>query len=146
MTRKRISHISFNFILLCLILLSGCTGAVDGTNKIVFFSDRAGNDQIYVMDANGSNQTRLTNSTSANYYPTWSPDGSKIIFSSTINDNDDIYVMNADGTGLTQLTNDTAADGDPNWSPDGSKIAFISGRAGNLEIYISLQQSQFNFP
>jgi HYR domain/WD40-like Beta Propeller Repeat len=114
--------------------------------KIAFVSQRDGgvdNPEIYVMNADGSEQTRLTNNQFLDGFPTWSPDGTKIAFSRTVSPgNDEIYVMNADGSEQTRLTNSPASDSDPNWSPDGTKIAFTSTRDGdvsgniNSEIYV----------
>jgi Tol biopolymer transport system component len=95
----------------------------DGT-KIAFHSDRDGNWEIYVMNADGSGQTRLTNHPGEDSYPDWSPDGTHLIFSSETIGYSDIYVMNADGTGLIQLTDNPEPEYDPAWSPDGSMIAF----------------------
>ena len=41
--------------------------------QIAFTSDRDGNGEIYVMNADGSNQTRLTSDPADDYYPSWSP-------------------------------------------------------------------------
>ncbi len=108
----------------------------DGT-KIVFASYRNGNTspEIYVMNADGTNQTRLTDSSGANFWPRWSPDGTKIVFMSSRTDNYEIYTMNADGTNQTRLTNTSGLNLNPNWSPDGTKIVFASTRDGNYEIY-----------
>jgi Tol biopolymer transport system component len=107
----------------------------DGS-RIAFVSYRDGNGEIYVMNADGSGQTNLTNNPWDDQDPTWSPDGSKIAFDSRLDDKMDIYLMNADGTGQTNLTNSPGLDLDPHWSPDGSKIAFVSDRDGNNEIYV----------
>jgi CBS domain-containing protein len=101
----------------------------DGT-KIAFTSYRDGNDEIYVMNADGSGQTRLTNNTTEDKYPAWSPDGTKIVFTSARDEPDfpgclytpavcnyEIYVMNADGSGQTNLTNNPAYDSSPDWQP-----------------------------
>ena len=104
--------------------------------KIAFVSTRDGNDEIYVMNADGSAQSRLTNNAVTDKDPTWSPDGTKIAFLTNRDGNNEIYVMNADGSAPARLTNNAASDGQPAWSPDGTKIAFQSARDGNNEIYV----------
>ncbi len=104
--------------------------------KIAFSSDRDGNFEIYVMNADGSNPVRLTNHPAGDFEPSFSPDGSKIVFSSQRDGNSEIYVMNSDGTNQTRLTNNSANDFDPAFSGDGSKIVFESARDGNAEIYV----------
>jgi len=89
----------------------------EGT-KIAFVSHRDGNMEIYVMNADGSNLTNLTNNSAYDYAPCFSPDGTKIAFASELDGNDaEIYVMNADGSNLTRLTNNSAWDGVPSWGP-----------------------------
>ena len=107
-----------------------------GNGRIVFVSDRDGNGEIYVMNADGSGQTRLTNNPATDGDPHWSPDGSKIAFYSDRDGNAEIYVMNADGSGQTRLTNNPTTDATPDWSPDGSKIAFASNRDGTSAIFV----------
>ncbi len=112
-------------------------GVVNG--KIVFQSNRDGNTEIYVMDADGSNQTRITNNTVPDVQPRWSPDGTKIAFSSVrAPSGQEIWVMNADGTGQTQLTTAAGLDSTPAWSPDGTKIAYSAVGAGgfNLDVFV----------
>src|ERR671918_629330 len=113
-------------------------GTLAGPNEqIVFFSEREGNQEVYVMNASdGSNQTRLTSANASDSDPSWSPDHTKIAFESDRDGNSNIYVMNADGSGLTQLTYEPTNDSNPSWSPDGTKIAFGSNRDGNQEIYV----------
>ncbi|MDP6512914.1 MAG: hypothetical protein QF878_06995 [SAR202 cluster bacterium] len=83
--------------------------------KIAFWSGRDGNSEMYVMNTDGSDQTRLT--TNDAWEPAWSPDGAKIAFSSHRDGDWEIYLMNADGSGQTRLTNDPAHDSSPAWSP-----------------------------
>ena len=72
-------------------------GAPDG-RRIAFASSRVGNFDIYVMDADGQNQQRLTNSALLDEWdPSWSPDGRRIAFVTTRGGNLEIYVMDADG-------------------------------------------------
>ena len=97
----------------------------DGT-RIAFSSKRDGDWDIYVMGANGTAPTRLTNNNAPDdAFPEWSPDGTKIVFNSDRDGHYKIYVMNADGSGQQKLTTDGRRDDfDPNWSPNGTRIAF----------------------
>jgi WD40-like Beta Propeller Repeat len=112
----------------------------DGT-RIVFISKRDDpnyatcfycNTEIYVVNVNGTDATRLTNTSTAERYAVWSPDGSKIAFSRQFftEAGECIHSMNPDGSGVTVLF--TAAcsnhydDYEPDWSPDGQKIVFLS--------------------
>jgi dipeptidyl aminopeptidase/acylaminoacyl peptidase len=104
--------------------------------RLVFTSNRDGNDEIYVMNADGRGQTRLTTSPGSDSNPTWSPGGRNIAFASRRDGQAEIYVMNEDGTGQTRLTTNSAPDAVPSWSPDGSRIAFTSARDGQDEIYV----------
>ena len=88
----------------------------DGS-KIAFESDRDGNIEIYVMNADGSNQINLSNNEALDSKPRFSPDGKKIIFMSERDGNPEIYYMNIDGSNVTRLTYNAAADIVPNWQP-----------------------------
>jgi len=103
--------------------------------KIAFTSNRDMNSKIYVMNADGSNQQRLTHGSSKDFSPCFSPDGTKIAFVSWRNGWDEIYVMNADGSNQQRLTKGPY-NGEPCFSPDGTKIAFVSDRDGDPEIYV----------
>ncbi|HEY0099286.1 MAG TPA: hypothetical protein VGB76_10085, partial [Pyrinomonadaceae bacterium] len=108
----------------------------DGS-RIVFNSTRDGGDgEIYVMNADGTNQTRLT--TNGGTSPSFSPDGTKITFTtaSSSGNGNAVALMNADGTNPVALTNNAASDEEPAFSPDGAKIVFTSARDGNSEIYV----------
>ena len=80
--------------------------------------------------------TRLTNNSSYDYSPFWSPDGTKIAFTSDRDGYEEIYTMNVDGTNQTNISNNNSYEYTPSWSPDGSKIEFNSDRDGNFEIYV----------
>ena len=88
--------------------------------KVVFNTNRDGNWEIYIMDADGSNQLNLTNNSSSDDLdPSWSPDGTKIAFVSRRDMNMEIYVMNADGSNQAILTYDPFfyEENEPSWSP-----------------------------
>lgn len=92
--------------------------------------------EIYIMNADGSNPSPLTNSSGRDSWPAWSPDGTKIVFVSNRNGNAEIYVMDSDGTDQTNLSNNSSNDYWPSWSPDGQQIIFETHRDGDYEIYI----------
>lgn len=91
---------------------------------------------LYVMNADGSGVTRLTDGPANDLFPTWSPDGTRLAFASGRDGNWEIYVMNASGGGVKRLTSNPAEDFSPAWSPDGTRIAFDTNRDGNYEIYV----------
>lgn len=94
---------------------------------------------IYVMDVDGGNQTRLTNDLALFLSVAWSPDGTRFAFHSERPGSDgglEIYVMNADGSNRTQLTNTPASNQDPSWSPDSKQIMFRSGTGQDVGIYV----------
>ena len=110
----------------------------DGTH-IAFDSDRYGDRDIFVMNADGSHQQQLTTDSAEDREPAWSPDGSLIAFQSDRYTPRDVFVMNLDGSSQRQLTSVNAVDALPDWSPDGLRIVFASDRDGrdtNGEIYV----------
>lgn len=100
--------------------------------QIVFTTSRwqtqgqSNNFEIAVMNVDGTNVRRLTNSPGMDTEPVFSPDGKKIAFSSDRGGDDDldIWVMNADGTNLVQLTNSVDEETEPAWSHAGTRLAY----------------------
>jgi Tol biopolymer transport system component len=104
----------------------GALATDSAQGRIAFVSNRDGNNEIYVMNADGSGVTRLTDNPAIDQDPAWSPDGTRLAFASTRDGNLELYVMNADGSGVTRLTTDPAKDLRPAWC--GTRIAFDSDR------------------
>lgn len=127
----------------------------DGS-KIAFDRMQGFGTNIYIMNADGTNQVALTTGGDTSFQvvnssPSFSPDGTKLAFASNRNGlrKLEIWIMNVDGTGLVQLTTNVqlssdsggpvfSNDGAPAWSPDGSRIAFVSTRDGltDFELYV----------
>jgi TolB protein len=108
---------------------------------ILFVSNRDGIEDIYVMDADGSNVRRLTHTEGeerVTSVPAWSPDGTEVVFASNRDDGGsaNLYVVAADGSNLRRLTRHGKFDYVPDWSPDGARIAFMSNRDGPPEVYV----------
>ena len=105
-----------------------------GPTPVPFFADApefpgaAPRPELYVMNADGSGQTRLTFNLFFDGNPTWSPDSDRLAFQSREDGDHEIYIVNVDGSGLTKLTDNEDADVFPAWSPDGRYIAFSSNR------------------
>ncbi len=105
------------------------------TKKIVFTSNKNGNEDIFSMNIDGSGLTQLTDSPVKDNYPAVSPDGEKIAYTSDINGTWQIMIMNWDGTEKVQLTHNPWRSGYPTWSFDGRFIYFEASPEGDYEIY-----------
>lgn len=101
--------------------------------------------EIFVMNADGTNQTQLTHNGKANFAPFFHPDGKRIIFCSNFDDpkgrNFDLYLINIDGTGLERITFNDTFDGFPMFTKDGKHLIFCSNRhdrkQGDTNVFIA---------
>ena len=104
--------------------------------KIAFTSDRDGNEEIHIMNSDGSEQKNLTNNGARDAFPSWSPDGKKIAFVSDRDGELDIYIMNADGSKQKKVTRSVDNIFGPSWSPDGKRIAFVCDKRMGYQIHV----------
>jgi serine/threonine protein kinase len=116
-----------------------------GSGEIAFVSERSGKPQIWVMNADGSNQHQISDLPSGACQPDWSPDGKQLVFISPCANRQvrsfltpgvSMYIINADGTNLHPLPMTPEGDFNPHWSPDGQKIVFTSLRSGYAQIFL----------
>lgn len=103
--------------------------------RLVFASRRDNDFEIYVMNASGSGQTRLTKSKGIDARPVFSPDGKRIAFTSNRDGNYEIYVMAADGSDPRRVTEHPERDDHPCWHPDGKSLVIVSERDGRFDLY-----------
>jgi Tol biopolymer transport system component len=137
-----------------LVNLTANSGAFDGLSswradgrRLAFMSDRRtatnleGDTEIFVMNADGSNQRQITFNAFDDEHPAWSPDGKRIVFARDFDPivgqfDEDLFTMDADGTNEKNRTNTPGVNEfEPVWSPTGRTIAFASDRDGDGEIY-----------
>lgn len=105
-------------------------------NKIVFTSNRDGDYEIFLMNADGSNPQQITDNTTPDNFPVLSNDGTKIAFYSERGTaSGELYIMDVDGSDVQQVTTSPSAPQFYSWSPDDSKIVYSDPRSGNYEIY-----------
>jgi Tol biopolymer transport system component len=95
--------------------------------RIAFVSFRDGNPEIYSVNWDGTDLTRLTNDAAEDDQPAWSPDGQRIAFTSDRSGSQEIYVMNADGSGVVRRTS-SGGGRSASWSPDGTRIVYSAAR------------------
>jgi Tol biopolymer transport system component len=101
--------------------------------------------ELFVMNADGSDQRQITHLGGANFGPTWTPDGQRILFSSNFRNprsgNFDLSLVKLDGTGLEQITTREEFDGFPMFSRDGRMLVWASNRdardAGSTNLFIA---------
>jgi Tol biopolymer transport system component len=109
--------------------------------RLAFASTRDGGEpEIYVMQADGSRQTRLTRTARhvSDHTPAWSPDGRWIAFASDRlrYDNYELFRMRPDGRDVVRLTRSEGDDNAPHYSPDGRRIVFSSNRTGQQDLHV----------
>ncbi len=107
------------------------------TTKIVCVRILGASQELWYMDFDGSNASKLTNNGSINALPAWSPDGQHIAYTSWKARNPDLYVLNRISGRAKKVSRYRGLNSGAAWSPDGKQIAFSAslGRA-NMDIYL----------
>jgi TolB protein len=108
----------------------------DGT-RMAFVSNRDGNNEIYIMNIDGSGLRRLTNHPAADAVPTWSPTGAQIAFTSDRGGTPQVYVMSAvDGSQMRKISSESWADR-ATWAPAPyNEIAFAAQSGPGYDIKV----------
>jgi Tol biopolymer transport system component len=121
-----------------LIACSAAEAAFPGQNGKIAFQRGGADPEIYVIEPDGTGATQLTNNSSFDGNPAWSPDGSKIAFWGLgAGGFSDIFVMNANGSGLVDVTNTAdRGESEPAWSPDGTKIALTGSTDTGVDVFV----------
>ena len=91
--------------------------------------------QIFVMNADATNDHNISGENALDGWPAWSNDGKRVVFSRRVNDRFQLFVMNRDGSGVAQLTDAAGEFVNPRWSPDGTKI-MCARRLGSMNLVI----------
>jgi len=117
----------------------------DGS-RIAFTSTRDGQPEVYVMDADGTNAQRLTNSPGLDGDPSFSADGQAVVFHSQRTGHRQIYVQPITSSVAVPLTQEPADNSQPSMSPDGEVIAFVSNREGNNHIWLMAKDGTNQHP
>jgi len=105
------------------------------STQIAFASGSMMEKEIALVDYDGQNLRKLTDSKALNISPNWSPDGKYLTFTSYITGNPDLVKMNMSDGKLTWISKRHGLHTAPAWSPDGKKIAFTFSVKGNTDIY-----------
>jgi len=117
----------------------------DGS-RIAFTSTRDGQPEVYVMDADGTNVARLTNSPGLDGDPSFSPDGQAVVFHSQRTGHRQIYLQPITSSVAVPLTQEPADNSQPSMSPDGELIAFVSNRDGTNHIWLMAKDGTNQHP
>jgi len=103
---------------------------------IVFSSNRDKDYEIYIMERDGSNQTRITQSPGIDRHPVFSPDGKHIAFTSNRDGNYEIYIMQRDGSNPQRITHHPERDDYCTWHPNSNDLVMVSERNGHFDLYL----------
>jgi len=123
-----------------LVFISPCPRRAD------FFETVYTSSSLYLINADGTNITQLTNVPGADFDPAWSPDGKRIAFASMRDGGKQIYTLDSTSLAVTRLTNTSVSieTSQPVWSPDGTMIAYMVKRVGTYQVWVMDDTGQKN--
>jgi TolB protein len=102
----------------------------------IAFTQKGAASAIFAMDFDGANAYRVSNNSSQNILPAWSPSGGQIAYTSFMRNNPDLYVASSGGGRPNKLSSQRGMNTGAAWSPDGKQIALTLSKDGNPEIYV----------
>jgi Tol biopolymer transport system component len=123
-----------------VVFISPCSKRAD------FFETEYIDSSLYLMNADRSNITQLTNVPGADFDPAWSPDGDRIAFASMRDGNKQIYTLDVASLAVTRLTRTESGidTSHPSWSPDGTMIAYMVKRLNTYQVWVMDHTGQKN--
>ena len=128
------------FLRACTLILMAFVPVLAGcdfnSDKIVFVSDRNGNDEIYVMNTDGANQKRLTSNVTMDYSPQLSRDGQKIAYVSEMGGGLQVDIMDSDGGNVVKPPANSGNMRNPHWCPQSERVSFITDMEGQIDVYV----------
>ena len=123
--------VGIGLLTLLLAAALGCLPFGGGGNPIVFVAEGEGNPELYLLDPESGETTRLTNNQHPDLAPVWSPDGESIAYISQESGDGEIHIVDRQGVPVSRLTLNKGADELPRWQPGGGeppRLAFVSER------------------
>ena len=123
-------------VLTCLMCVSLLSVSAMANDRILFVSNRDGDNEIYSKNPDGTGLVQITTNTADDGGPSWSADGLQIVFHTNRDGNYEIYTMDADGANPVRWTTNGSNEQYPDWSPDGLHIVFRGNADGDNEIWI----------
>lgn len=108
-------------------------------DRIVFTSDRVGNPEVYISDADGTNPEALTSPTygerSHRAEAKWSPNGQLVAYTSRMSDVNQVMLLTLVGLSVKQITSDGRNE-QPSWAPDSRHLVVTSNRTGSRQLWV----------
>lgn len=131
-------NIKSTFLAASFLVTAGQASAAPWSpdGSMIVYSYIGGPENLYIVNADGSEQRDLVVRTERDFRPEWAPDGSHIIFTSVVDGVHVISRVDPDGSNLSALSDVSEAAGDPDYSPDGTQILFFTDEPRPRDLYL----------